>query len=168
MNPKPDKETFLEEEIIIVRNSGEIPEVALHGSLYYLTEDPEGPRLSLTEQEVVILKGKVIERYQEIIMRDLNPDCRDLSMYRGLKRCMANWRRLKIFCRREGRDLNQIREETGAALLNFLAREIEDVRSGARTTSLNCRLAELADFARQLSISLKDLPEGWQKLKGQE
>lgn len=168
MNPRQDKETFLEEEILIVRNSGEIPEVALHGSLYYLTEDPEGPRLSLNEQEVIALKGQVIERYQEIIMRDLNPDCRDLSIYRGLKRCMANWRRLTIFCQREGKNIDQIRKRTAAALLKFLDREIEDVGSGVRTSSLNCRTAELADFARQLGISIKNLPEGWQKLPRQE
>lgn len=38
-----DKEGYLFDEVLILQDSGEIPEIAYHTSLYYLTEDPEGP-----------------------------------------------------------------------------------------------------------------------------
>ena len=34
-----DKKTYIEEEVFVVQHSGEIPEVTLHESLYYLSED---------------------------------------------------------------------------------------------------------------------------------
>ena len=53
------KKACIEEEAFIVLHSGEIPEVAYHGSLYYLTEDPEERNdISAHHPEVV----KTIER----------------------------------------------------------------------------------------------------------
>ena len=44
-----ERTLLLEEELLLVRHSGEIPEVALHASVHYLTEDPEGPGLVLAD-----------------------------------------------------------------------------------------------------------------------
>ncbi len=159
-----EKTALLAEESIIIRNSGEIPEVALHGSLYYLSEDPGGPQLLLTEKDISALKSQVIARYEEIIRRDLDPGNRDKSIYRGLKRCIVNWHRLTWFCSRERNNIEQIRKKTAEALLKFLHQETKDVLCGARKTSINCCAAELADFAQQLGVSDRDLPAGWQKI----
>lgn len=159
-----EKTDFLAEEIIIIRHSGEIPEVALHGSLYYLSEDPDGPQLLLTEKDRAALKSQVIARYEEIIMRDLNLENRDKSLYRGMKRCIANWHRLNKFCRRERKNIELIRKKTAEALIKFLHQETKDVLGGSRKTSINCCVHELTDFAQELGVFDKDLPAGWQKI----
>ncbi|MHB1014801.1 MAG: hypothetical protein ACYC2W_05950, partial [Desulfurivibrionaceae bacterium] len=72
-----DRESLLAEEILIVRHSGEIPEIAFHSSLYYLCEDPAGPQLTLREKELDILRQQVVARYRDILLRDLSPENRD-------------------------------------------------------------------------------------------
>jgi len=51
-----DKKTYIEEEAFIVQHSGEIPEIAFQGSLYFLTEDPDGPVLKLDASDILPLK----------------------------------------------------------------------------------------------------------------
>jgi hypothetical protein len=154
----------LADELLIVRHSGEIPEVALHGSLYYLTSAPDGPGLVLEEAEILALKGMVVERYREIIGRDLEPANRDLSLYRGLARAAVNWRRLEKFCRREGLAVASLQEETGSALLAFLRAETRAVAQGQRRSSLNCPAEELAAFIAEVGLDPAALPPGWQGL----
>ena len=91
----------LADELLIVRHSGEIPEVALHGSIFFLTRDPDGPTIDITPAELLLLKKMVVARYREIITRDLDANNRDKGLYRGLARCICNWQRLKRFCQRE-------------------------------------------------------------------
>ncbi|MCK5544700.1 MAG: hypothetical protein KAI35_05750, partial [Desulfobulbaceae bacterium] len=100
------KEDYLEEEAIIVRNSGEIPEITYHGSIYYLTKDPEGPGLTLDNEDLSRLKNEVVERYRNILLRDMILENRDKGLYRGLARSIANWRRLYEFSRQEERDIS--------------------------------------------------------------
>jgi len=159
-----DREFFLEEEVLIVRNSGEIPEVAFHGSVYYLTEDPDGPELTLTEDNLRLLKKQVIARYQDIVLRDLIPENRNKSIYRGLKRSIANWRRLLKFCERENQNIAVFRKEVAQALINFLHQEDSDVSTGLRDSCINCTASELLLFARKLQLSTEMLPESWQNL----
>jgi hypothetical protein len=152
---------YLADELLIVRNSGEIPEVALHGSLYYLTQDPEGPGLELDHLEVRMLKNMVVERYREIIHRDLEPGNRDLSIYRGVARALANWRRLAGFCRKEGRPNEAYRLEVARALVAFLRNEVAEVRSCSRISAINCDCEGMLTFARELGLGPEELPEGW-------
>ena len=85
-----DREYMLEEEWLLVRHSGEIPEVALHASLHFLCEDEDGPGLVLTAEEVKPLQEAALTRYQEIILRDLDVANRDLSLFRGHRRANHN------------------------------------------------------------------------------
>jgi hypothetical protein len=166
MFSEKDKADLLADELLIVRHSGEIPEVALHGSIYYLTQDPDGPVLKLKDEDLAPLKSAVVERYCEIIFRDLEPDNRDKGLYRGLARCVANWGRLAKFCRLEGRKMNRIRSEVAEALCRFLGRELDDVLSGRRISCINCSADELRQLAVDLNLSDNDLPDGWQCLCG--
>ena len=152
----------------MVLHSGEIPEVAFHGSLYYLQKDPEGPELELNSEDILPLKKAVTQRYREIIHRDLEPENRDKGLYRGLARSAANWQRLLKFCTREGMVSEEIRVETAAAFLVFLQRELDDVQSGHRLSSINCSRKAVADFAESLALSTGDLPEGWKELCPEE
>ncbi len=166
MISEKDKATLLADELLMVRHSGEIPEVALHSSIYYLTQDPDGPAITLNAADLDQLKGAVLERYQEIIFRDLEPDNRDKGLYRGLARCVANWGRFTRFCRQEGREVGRVRSELADALQRFIARELRDVQSGCRTSCVNCSADELRQLAADLYLSDGDLPDGWQCLCG--
>lgn len=159
-----DTESLLAEEILIVRHSGEIPEIAFHGSLYYLCEDPDGPQLTLTEKERDILRRQVVARYREILLRDLNPENRDATIYRGLKRCIFNWERLGKFCKRQGMTVEDVRPEIAGALRSFLHRETNEVRAGLRHSCLNCTMEELAIFAGTIGVESEELPEGLEML----
>ncbi len=64
-----EREALLAEEALIILHSGEIPEIAFHSSLYYLAEDPDGPKLTLAAEEIVPLQQAVSSRYREIILR---------------------------------------------------------------------------------------------------
>ncbi|MBU1738555.1 MAG: hypothetical protein KKG35_10485 [Proteobacteria bacterium] len=161
MNEVETDNPSLADELLIVRHSGEIPEVALHGSLYYLTRAADGPGLELRAREIRALQAMVVERYREIIRRDLDPGNRDLGLYRGVMRASVNWRRLTCFCRKEGWVLEAYRREVAQALLVFLANEIAETRTGARSSAINCGSGELRDFARELGLAPADLPAGW-------
>jgi hypothetical protein len=161
---KDERNELLAEELLIVRHSGEIPEVALHGSIYFLTEDPAGPGIKLEEKERLELKQMVVERYREIIHRDLNPDNRDKSLYRGLARCIDNWQRLDKFCKREKIVHDQIREETRKALIYFLSNEVRAVEEKCRCSTVNCTIDDLECFIELIELGFENLPDGWKKL----
>jgi len=159
-----ERALLLEEETLFIRHSGEIPEVALHGSLCYLTEEADGPGLVLDDEELAVLREAVRDRYLEIILRDLEPANRDLRLYRGLARAAVNWRRLCEFCRRGNLTLNAPLERIAQALHEFLAGELDDVTSGRRRSCLNCCAEELAGFALALGLEPDALPAGWREL----
>jgi hypothetical protein len=157
-----DRNHFLDEEIVLVRNSGEIPEIALHGAIYFLEEEREGPHLSLRAEELERLYDAAQKRYLEIVLRDLDPDNRDLRIYRGIARSMVNWQRMRNFCTRVGRDCSGFRKSVNDALAAFLVREYNDVSSGRRRSSVNCCLNDLIFFFDQLLFDLALLPKGWE------
>ena len=159
-----DKERYIEEETFIVQHAGEIPEIAYHGSLYYLTEDPEGPGLKIDANDTVSLKQAVVSRYRTIILRDLDSGNRDKRIYRGLARCAVNWQRLVKFCTREQVAYEDIRVETAERLREFLHREVADVRAGSRSSSINCSAGEIDSLANSLGLLPEELPERWQEL----
>lgn len=159
-----DREVILADEVLIVRHSGEIPEIALHGSLYYLTEDEDGPQLRLRDHELQSLYDAALTRAREIVLRDLDPASRDLRLYRGVARTIVNWWRLQNLCRRIQRDCPGFRETVTCALLDFFHQEIKDVGAGARFSSVNCSAADLHAFLRDLHVPPTALPTGWQSL----
>jgi hypothetical protein len=159
-----DRRSLIEDEVFAIGRSGEMPEVALHASYFYLREDPEGPRLRLTPEEEQHLKDAVEQRYRRILMRDLNPRYRDRSIYRGLARAMANWQRLARFCDREGRAVEDHRQAAAEALQAFLATEAEEAAKGRKPGAVNCTAAELEAFARTLGLTPAELPSSWTRL----
>ena len=165
---REDRGTILEEEIIILRNSGEIPEIALHSSLYYLEEDSEGPQINLQEEELHLLYDAALERAQEIVLRDLDPANRNLSIYRGPARSITNWYRLKSFCKRINRTCPGFNETVSNALLRFMQQECEDLLSSLRRSSVNCSAQEIERFCDELGIDPSVLPENWKTLCCQE
>ena len=161
MNPA-DKDTLLADEALIIRHAGEIPEIAFHSALHYLTSDPDGPGLTLEPAEIRGLEEEVIARYREILRRDLDPVNRGLRIYRGIRRCIWNWERLGKFLKRQGRpEPPGLREEMAGRLAAFLENEAREICPGRRASSLNCTAAELAAFCQLLGIAAGQLPAGW-------
>lgn len=156
-----ERECILEEEFLLVRHSGEIPEVALHASLHYLCEEEDGPQLILSDEELRPLQEAALARYREIILRDLDVDNRDRSLFRGLRRAIINWQRCSRFSARVGCGGEDFRRQTAKALQRYLRQEMREVRSGERTPSVNCSADALLDFARALGLASTDLPDGW-------
>jgi len=159
-----DRDYHLDEERLIVRQSGEIPEVAFHGSLYYLTDDPEGPGLIVSSDERRELAEQALQRYREIILRDLCLENRGKSIYRGVERAAINWRRCRKFCARERLASGDLQAEVAAALRLFLHGESREVRAGTRRPSLNCSAAGLRSFAGELGLAPNELPPNWSDL----
>lgn len=150
---------LIEDEWYHVRFSGEIPEVALHSSIHFLTEDSEGPRIELDVDNLNYLEGAVIARYREIIFRDINPENKKKSIYRGVLRAIANWRRLKRFCHRHGLNYSGIKTEVAQQFLIFLEKEIAEIAENPEATSINCSFVDLDSFAGELGVCLKALQE---------
>jgi hypothetical protein len=156
----------VENEWYAVRHSGEIPEVALYSAVYYLTADTNGPQLALTPEQSRMLIDAAEMRYHEIVLRDLQQENRELSIYRGIKRSIANWRRYQNFCGRQQLDSSAFRREVAARLLVFIAEEVLEVESGLRETAINCSWDELCEFARELGLPVTRLPESAKPLCG--
>ena len=161
---KEERETILEEEVIILRNSGEIPEIALYGSLYYLEDDQEGPQLTLRDNERDILYEAALERAREIVLRDLDPVNRDLPIYRGPARSIVNWQRLKNFCRRINRQTPGFDKTVSRFLVSYLRQEVREVNASRRASSVNCSRSQLLSFMKELELDFATLPEGWETL----
>jgi len=149
----------LEDEWYVVRHSGEIPEIALFSARHYLTEDAEGPRLKLSEEQWRTLVRAAEERYHEIVLRDLQQENRGSSGYRGIKRSIVNWRRFCSFCWRQRVDNRRFRNEVAATLLLYLMEELVEIGSGRREPSINCTYDELNSFALELGLAIDGLPE---------
>jgi hypothetical protein len=156
-----DKEYLLQEEVLIIRHSGEIPEVAYNGSIYYLTDDPEGPGFDeLTPEDLIPLKEAVVHRYRTIILRDLTAENRDKRIYRGLARSAVNWERLIRFLDKEGLVAPGFKTEIARAFKSFLAREWEDVASGRRAPCINCPYAVVVAMASAIGVTIDEIPPG--------
>ncbi len=159
-----ERELIIQEELLIIRDSGEIPEIVFHSTLEYLTHDVEGPEMVLTEEELSALHDAVIARYLEIICRDLTADNRSLSLFRGVERARVNWTRLKNFCKRVQVDCAEYREVVAQGLLAFITLECNEKRAGQTSHAFNCSPVHLCEFITALQIPLQLLPYDWQGL----
>jgi len=144
---------ILENEWYLVRHSGEIPEIALNASLYYLARAKDGPRHDLTPDELKTLQLAAVDRFREIVLRDLDHGNVGRTLYRGIARSYANYQRFLAFCARQGLDAHLLRQETLAALALFLDQEIAEIRETGRETVLNCSHTELCDYAALLEAA---------------
>ena len=159
-----ERQSLLEEELLLVRHSGEIPEVALHASLHYLRDDADGPGLELTAPEIQALEAGVIARYQEIILRDLNAENRTLSMFRGIRRANHNWYRFVRFSDKIGLSHQEFRDRAANALLHYLQVALIERKQDSEIPAVNCLPEALVTFAIALGIDEDRLPENWPSL----
>ena len=153
-----ERRELLADEWLIVRNSGEIPEITFHASLYYLQEDEDGPGLELTQEESHVLKEAALERYHEIIIRDISVENYHKSIYRGVMRTIYNWQRCQVFGERQSIKCEDFRKTAARALLIFLQ---DGTGAAGRTLPenfINCSIGELKKLAEELKIDPEQLP----------
>ncbi len=150
---------LLTDERLIVRNSGEIPEITYHSSLYYLQEDADGPGLELTDHECCGLKEAALERYYEIVIRDITIENFHKSIYRGVRRTLYNWRRCLVFAERQRISCKDFSETVARALLVFLEEGRERSGKGLPEIFINCTFEELQELAEELKIGADELPQ---------
>ncbi len=152
-------EDYLEQEWYVVRHSGEIPEIALHSSFYYLIEDCDGPQLTLSLAHKSVLIEAAAERFREIILRDLSHENRDKREYRGVGRAVVNYQRYKTFCQRQCYEDQRFAGDVAYALLLFLAAEQVIARGESVDDVLNCSFSELCAFGVELGLVQSAFPE---------
>lgn len=161
--PHP-RQDLLEDEWLIVRHSGEIPEIALHSALYFLTEDPQGPRLQLGVEEIQHLREAAASRYEEIILRDLCYENRELTIYRGIRRAIFNWHRFVAFCDRQKIPCHRLHAATAESFLLLLNKVSVATDKATPDSIFNCTFHDLVLFARELGIPEQQLPANIRQL----
>jgi len=155
---RDERNVLLADEWLIVRDSGEIPEITLHATLHYLTEDTDGPRIILTEAELAELKDAAVQRYHEIILRDINIDNFHKSIYRGVRRSLYNWHRCVAFMERQSIKMDDFQKKAAQALLLFLELGVKDAENNLPKNFINCSMLELAELAGEFGITAEQLP----------
>lgn len=143
----------LENEWHIVRYSGETPEIAYNSSIYYLTRAQDGPQINLDEEQVKLLKDAAVDRFTEIVLRDLQHANCTKPIYRGIVRSIVNYRRFCVFCKRQQLEVGRVRGQAAEALLIFLATELRQLQSVNRPSVINCTYKELHDYADLLGVA---------------
>jgi len=155
-----ERKTLLADEWLIVRNSGEIPEITFHSTLHYLQEASDGPELVLIEEELRALKDAAIQRYHEIILRDLDINNFHQSVYRGVKRALYNQKRCEAFMERQAileKDFQKIAAQT---LVLFLKQGAAVAGKTLPDVFINCSMAELIELAGEFEVTVEAFPVG--------
>lgn len=152
-------EEYIENEWYLVRHSGEIPEIALNSALYYLSRDKKGPQINLDDDILSSLRKAAEERFHEIVLRDLDYDNRDKTIYRGVERAIANLQRYKDFCNRHKLSSQEFNDRVGKQFAIFIAAIKKDDTRCRCETVLNCTFEDLLQFAKELGLSETDFLE---------
>lgn len=166
MSDEISKEEWLADEVLLLQDGGEMPEVAYHAAVIFLCKDLDGPQLILDEGDLLVLKKAVVGRFRKIILRDLLPENRFTSIYRGLERSYANWHRLQGYAGREGLEgeVEKVGVEVAQSLATFLQQEYEDVVEKGQESAINCSSSQLVGFSADVGLDLeRELPH-WQQL----
>ncbi|SDO90231.1 hypothetical protein [Desulforhopalus singaporensis] len=147
-----ETQQLIENEWYIVRYSGEIPEIAYNSAIYHLTRAKDGPKLKLSPGQVKALRDAAVERYREIVLRDLDHDNIDTPAYRGVARSICNHRRFVRFCSRHQVDPAAVTTEAAQALVRFLEAELSLPPSRSGPSAFNCSYPELVAYAGELGV----------------
>lgn len=151
-----DLTEILEDEWYLVRYSGETPEIALHAAIYFLTRAKDGPRTTLDNEQLKMFRQAAVDRFAEIVLRDLQHANCSTGKYRGIRRSIINFQRFCAFCERQQVDPGQVRRQAAEVLQVFLATELAEIHSGKRPSIINCSYLELQLFAAELGVDLLD------------
>ena len=148
------RESYIQEEAEWIEESGETPEVAFYESVFYLTEKEDGPKLTLSPSDIKLLENAVIYRYKNIILRDLDYTNRGSTVFRGIKRAVINYERLKKYQIRKNKVVSGQKEEIGRAFIEYMNRECRAISEGRLYSTINCGREKLEEFAKELGVDI--------------
>ncbi len=150
----------VEDEVAAVAHAGEMPEVARAEAVHYLTEDPAGPGLDLTPDELAALDRATVGAYLRLLRRDLNVRTVGRRAWRGLNRGAANLGRLAAFLDQRGLAWPWAERADLAYLLEiFLTHEQTALAAGRAYT-----LIPPGDDLERLVLGLGLDPAAWSDL----
>ena len=155
---RQEREDLLADEWLIVRHSGEIPEITFHSSLHYLCEEADGPQLSLNEEELARLQDAAVQRYQEIILRDMDVRNFHKTIYRGARRTLYNWERCRAFALRQSIDCTYVQKKAAHTLMVFLEQGVAAAGETLPQVFINCSMKQLRELAAGLGLDPEQLP----------
>ncbi len=155
---REEREDLLADEWLIVRHSGEIPEITFHSSLHYLCKEGEGPQLFLNEEEVGQLQDAAVQRYQEIILRDIDVRIFHKTIYRGARRTLYNWERCRDFALRQSIDCTHVQKTAAQALMVFLEQGVVAAGKTLPQVFINCSTKQIHELAAELGLDPEQLP----------
>ncbi len=153
-----ERRELLADEWLMVRHSGEIPEIIFHSTFYYLTEDKDGPGLLLSEKELSSLIKAALARYHEIILRDICVENFHKTIYRGVRRTLYNLQRCQAFATRQSTECDEFRETAAQALLLFLQQGSSAAGKALPQNFINCSMKELEELTCELRLKAEQLP----------
>ncbi|MBU4069100.1 MAG: hypothetical protein KKH17_12545, partial [Proteobacteria bacterium] len=110
--------------------------------------------LILTSADIKFLEDAVVNRFKTIILRDLEFANRKSSIFRGLKRAIINYNRLKKYQRKKNRTDSGIEKVIGYSLIEYIRCECEDISNKRYYRTINCTIEELEQFADELGINI--------------
>jgi hypothetical protein len=142
-----DVEELIDNEWYIVRYSGETPEIAYNSAIYFLTRAVDGPGIILEPGQVSRLKQAAVDRYEEIVLRDLYHENVGKSIYRGVARSICNFQRLSQFSIRQDLNKEEIKGRASTLFATFLEIEFDRISQQKGGTIINCSFSELESFA---------------------
>jgi len=149
----------VEDEVTTVAHAGEMPEVARAEALFYLTEDPEGPGLTLTPAEVAGLDRATVQAYVRLLRRDLNYRTVGRRAWRGLNRAGANFYRATNFINRHGLDRPQGWSQDLVPLLEDFLNQEQAALDAGQVYTLIPPGDDLPRLAEGLGLSLEPWAE---------
>ena len=150
---KEESGELFENEWYIVRYSGETPEIAYNSAIYFLTRASDGPGMSLFPAQLDQLRQAAVDRYEEIILRDLYHENVGKPIYRGVARSICNYQRFIKFCERQGLCHKKVKSRCAALFVMYLEVEFERVCKNGQYTVINCSFQELQSFTVALDVS---------------
>ncbi len=142
LRPSPP---WLEDEILMVENGGEMPEVVLAESLHHLGQ--------LAPHDADLLRAAAVRAYLKIIRRDLEPANLGLPPFRGLRRAGENLARLNSYLVRLGwpPPAGEM-QELAARLAAYLKAEEQALNQGRPYASATGQ--EVEEVARAVGLNL--------------
>ena len=123
---------ILEEVDAVLLTGGEIPEVVMFESLSQL----ESQGILPTLDEMQRLHQAVFQRYQDIIVRDLDPMNRGAPVFRSPERARINLARLSAFAASHSMDMAGFRSRAADLLQRYLDIEAAEITAGKSFNTL--------------------------------
>lgn len=154
MSNNPD--LLYENEWYIVRHSGESPEIAYNSAVYFLTRSKSGPKIELSESQLLELKNAAVIRFEEIVLRDLLYENWDKPIYRGVQRSIVNFGRFCTFCQRQDLDPSPVAAKAALTLQAFLETCCTKLNNGEEMRIINCSFSDICQYAEQLGQQISD------------